>query len=295
MRIIDNHVYSAKVMRVNYTTYDVRRDQDSMNPRTQCNIMVTSRETGPNAHPFWYARVLGVFHVRVVHTGAAATNRSIQRMEFLWVRWFGIEIGHRYGFKVARLPKVGFVEENDPSAFGFLNPSLVLRGCHLIPSFVNGRTSDLLKTIHTAARPPGEFDDWAAFYVNMYDLEYFVSFRASNIYSSFVDRDMFMRFLGGGVSHQTAQQQGMGVDDMDIDDTGAEIEEDFVRDDRNLSQGEDSDGEEEEDDNEDNEDEGDDEDEDNEEDEGDDEDSDGDLGPEDGEDYEEMEDEYDNL
>jgi hypothetical protein len=216
-------------------------------------------------------------------------------MEFLWVRWFGIEIGHRYGFKVARLPKVGFVEENDPSAFGFLDPSLVLRGCHLIPSFVNGRTLDLLKTIHMAARPPGEFDDWAAFYVNMYDLEYFVSFRASNIYSSFVDRDMFMRFLGGGVGHQTAQRQGMGVDDMDIDDTGAEIEEDFIHDDRNLSQGEDSDGEEEEDDNEDNEDEGDDEDEDNEEDEGDDEDSDGDLGPEDGEDYEEMEDEYDNL
>jgi len=91
-----------------------------------------------------------------------------------------------------------------------------------------------------------------------------------------------MPFLGGGVGHQTAQQQGMGVDDMDIDDTGAEIEEDFVRDDRNLSQGEDSDGEEEEDDNEDDEDEGDDEDEDNEEDEGDDEDSDGDLGPEDG-------------
>jgi hypothetical protein len=152
---------------VNYTTYDVRRDQDSMNPRNHCNIMVTSRETGPNAHPYWYARVLGIFHARVIHTGPAATNRSIQHVEFLWVRWFGTETGHRYGFKVARLPKIGFVDEKDDLAFGFLDPSLVLRGCHLIPAFINGRTSALLTTIHTAARAPGESDDWAAFYVNM--------------------------------------------------------------------------------------------------------------------------------
>jgi hypothetical protein len=170
VRIIDNRVYSAKVLRVNYTTYDVRRDQDSLNPRTHCDVMVASRETGPDAHPFWYARVLGVFHTRVLHMGPAATNRSVQHMEFLWVRWFGTEIGHRYGFKVARLPKIGFVDEADDLAFGFLDPSLVLRGCHLIPAFVNGRTSTLLKTLHSAARPPGEVDDWAAFYVNMYVL-----------------------------------------------------------------------------------------------------------------------------
>jgi hypothetical protein len=26
----------------------------------------------------------------------------------------------------------------------------------------------LLATLHSAARPPGEFDDWVAFYVNLY-------------------------------------------------------------------------------------------------------------------------------
>jgi len=87
------------------------------------------------------------------------------------LNFFGFtEIGHRYGFKVARLPKIGFVGEEDDLAFGFLDPSLVLRGCHLIPAFVNGRTSTLLKTSHSAARPPGEVDEWAAFYVNMYVL-----------------------------------------------------------------------------------------------------------------------------
>jgi hypothetical protein len=167
VHIIDNRVYSAKVLHVNYTTYDMRRDQNSMNPRTHCDVMVMSRETGHHAHPYWYARVLGVFHVRVLHTGPAATNRSVQHLEFLWVRWFGTVEGHRHGFKVARLPKIGFIEEEDDSAFGFLDPSLVLRGSHLIPAFADGRTSALLKALHTAARPPGESDDWAAFYVNM--------------------------------------------------------------------------------------------------------------------------------
>ena len=47
--------------------------------------MVLSLETGRQAHPFWYAQVLGVFHVQILNTGPLATNRSIQHMEFLWV------------------------------------------------------------------------------------------------------------------------------------------------------------------------------------------------------------------
>jgi hypothetical protein len=89
-------------------------------------------------------------------------------MEFLWVRWFGVEPGHRWGFKTARLPKIGFVPDTDDSAFGFLDPSLVIRGCHLVPSFANGRTSELLCTSDlTAARRPDETDDWVNYYVMM--------------------------------------------------------------------------------------------------------------------------------
>src|ERR1700734_2691970 len=101
--IVDNRLYSAKVFRVNYTTYDVRRDQDSLNPRTQrCDVMVHSCEEEADAHPYWYARILGVFTVRVLHTGQYARNRSVQHMEFLWVRWFGLVPGHISGFKAAR-------------------------------------------------------------------------------------------------------------------------------------------------------------------------------------------------
>ena len=139
-----------------------------MNPRTHCDVMVLSQEDNTNGHPYWYACVLGVFHAQVLHIGLRATNRSLQRMEFLWVRWFGAEPDYHSGLKVARLPKIGFVPDSDPEAFSFLDPSLVIRGCHLLPAFANGRTSELLKATRTAGRPLDEIDDWTNYYVNMY-------------------------------------------------------------------------------------------------------------------------------
>ena len=81
--IIGDHIYPAKVLQVNYTIYDIHCDQDSMNPWTHCNVMVVSQETGPNAYPYWYACILGVFHAQVMHMGPEAQSHSIQHMEFL--------------------------------------------------------------------------------------------------------------------------------------------------------------------------------------------------------------------
>ena len=168
VRIIEDRIYSAKLLQVNYTTYDMRCDQDTINPQTHCNVMVLLPESSPNAHPYWYAHVLGVFHAKVMHTGGDVHNCLIQHMEFLWVRWFSVEPGYRWGFKTARLPKVGFVPDTDDAAFGFLDPSLVIQGCHLVPSFADGRTSELLRTSTlTAARPTNEVDDWLNYYVMM--------------------------------------------------------------------------------------------------------------------------------
>ncbi|KAH9840199.1 uncharacterized protein C8Q71DRAFT_702877 [Rhodofomes roseus] len=88
LQIVGNKIYAHQVLRVNFTTYDVRRDQDSVNPRTHSDVMVHSCETEAGAHPYWYARVLGIFHADVYQHGRNVRNRSVQRMEFLWVRWF---------------------------------------------------------------------------------------------------------------------------------------------------------------------------------------------------------------
>src|SRR5262245_22695215 len=107
------------------------------------------------------------------------------------VRWFSIVPGYRYGPKIARLPKVGFMHSTDDSAFGFLDPSLVIRGCHLIPAFADGRTSELLPS-PSIALPIGETDDWKAFYVMMYGCPINVrQLLYTNLSFSFVDRDMY--------------------------------------------------------------------------------------------------------
>lgn len=162
--ILHNKFYRHKVMRVNYTTYDVRQGQDSLNPRTHSDIMILARD-GDSAHPFDYARIVGIFHVDIVHNvpGASATPVS---KEVLWVRWFRHDSRYQAGFKRKRLHRVRFVSATDPNAFGFLNPDEVIRGAHLIPSFYYGGTEELLKSPSIAR--PGEVDDWRYFYVNMY-------------------------------------------------------------------------------------------------------------------------------
>jgi hypothetical protein len=172
VRIAGETMYQCKTLRINYTTYDVRRDGDTINPRTYPDIMVQSPETGPKAEVYWYARVIGIFHAFVSssHPEVQVEKQSLHRMDFLWVRWFGMEPGpYRHGFRCASLPKIGFVPSEDRHAFTCLDPAQAIRGVHLIPTFSEGRTSALLPTRKSAARvlDPNKEDDWVNFYVNM--------------------------------------------------------------------------------------------------------------------------------
>ena len=118
---------------------------------------------------------IGIYHAKVSTSHPDATNGGeICRMEFLWVRWLGAEPDHRHGFSRAVLPKIGFVPSTDEYTFGFLDPKHVIRGCHLIPAFTCGRTSDLLPVENTDARRLQRYgraceilDDCMNFYVNM--------------------------------------------------------------------------------------------------------------------------------
>ncbi|KAG2037989.1 hypothetical protein BDR03DRAFT_862933, partial [Suillus americanus] len=87
LHFLDNlsQVQQPHCFQVNYTMYDVQRDQDSMRPGSNCTVMTLSREEGENTHPFWYALVLCAFRIRVLHTGPQALNRSSQSVEVLWV------------------------------------------------------------------------------------------------------------------------------------------------------------------------------------------------------------------
>lgn len=140
----DDRIFPHARLTLRYTTYNIRRGQDAINFKSpKCDVMVHSRGDNSNSkHSFWYARVVGVFHVNVIWNGSKA-----QRMEFLWVRWFERDATHKSGWQHRRLDRIKFTTYDsgeDDNAFGFIDPADVVRACHLIPCFHEGPTSDAL-------------------------------------------------------------------------------------------------------------------------------------------------------
>src|ERR1700678_66037 len=100
-------------------------------------------------------------------------TREPKKMEFLFVRWFGVDNDEIGGWRTKKLHQIGFVEGDSDQAFGFVDPADIIRGVHLIPRFSLGRTKELLDP--SFARSAAENDeDWVRYYVNMYVDEYFI-------------------------------------------------------------------------------------------------------------------------
>ncbi|KAG9119402.1 hypothetical protein FRC07_005587 [Ceratobasidium sp. 392] len=142
--------------------------------------MVASGDDSPD-HPFWYAKVLGIYHTNVIRQGVAEVPIPRQ-MNFLWVRW--MEIVEPGSWERCTMDCVQYVPKDSyREQFGFLDPELVIWACYLIPVFTLGRTTNLLG-VGSFALDDAHEGDWRSYYVNR-----------------FVDRDMFMRYWGGGVGH----------------------------------------------------------------------------------------------
>lgn len=75
-----------------------------MNSRTHADAMVYSCDMEPGSHPFWWSRILGIFHADVDQRGYDIRNRSVQRLEFLWVRLFGTNVDHKWGLRHSEGP-----------------------------------------------------------------------------------------------------------------------------------------------------------------------------------------------
>ncbi|KAF7371652.1 hypothetical protein MVEN_00021000 [Mycena venus] len=210
VNIIGERLYTHKVMRINFTTYDCLRDTDTLNPRTRPDFVVQAHEDEDesNAHPYWYGRIIGIFHASVRHVGPLSKNRTkLHRMEFLWVRWFGRDLSHPGGWKYKRLHCVGFLDASEPDsgAFGFLDPIEVIRAVHLTPSFHFGRTSRYLGTTVARMYHGEDQQDYNYYYVN-----------------PFVDRDMFMRYSDDAVGHVT-RRKAASVKPLHADEQEDEI------------------------------------------------------------------------
>jgi hypothetical protein len=163
-----DRIYQHKLIHINYTTYDVRRSQDVANASTtHCNVMTLadpSEHDSVSSHPFKYARILGVYHVNVVYTGPGMLDYQPRKLEFLWVRWYRtLKTTRHAGWGGRKLDRLQFVPWGEDDAFGFLDPSDVLRSCHIIPAFATGKRYVDRKGLSFVAH---DSNDWTAYYVN---------------------------------------------------------------------------------------------------------------------------------
>ena len=124
-------------------------------------MVLAHEEESEYPHPYWYTWIIGIFHVNVCYQG------RIRRMNVLWVCWLARSMDTTSTWAMKRLPCIGFYNSNDPGAFGFLDPEVIIRGVRLIPAFVYGQTSDLLTPHSIAHQHSEDHKDWEWYYVNV--------------------------------------------------------------------------------------------------------------------------------
>jgi len=199
----DGRIFQHKVLHVNYTTYDVRHDQDIFNPGSDhCDLIMLaapgSDEEPETQHQFCYAWLIGVYHANIHFIGPGSKDYLPRRLDFVHVRWFELvppTVENRTWLDALR-----FVRMNNVNAFDFVDPADILRGCHLIPAFAKGRSHPNHINLSPIAK---DGDDWKYYYVNRYKcFQPFHMIPLLTITRRFMDRDMLLRYYWGlGVGH----------------------------------------------------------------------------------------------
>ncbi|CCO34564.1 hypothetical protein BN14_08666 [Rhizoctonia solani AG-1 IB] len=207
VRFHQDRMYRHKTLRVNYTSYDVLRQQDLINPSTSNRFILLpaqSEDDSTHPHPFIYAKVLGIYHAQVSYGNAVP-----RREDFVHVRWLYYDTDKAFqgGWDECRLDHVGYeqccTDQDLLDSFDFVHPSDIIRTVHLIPDFRSGPSSTLLNFAKSIAHDNEEHWDWKHYYVNR-----------------FVDRDMLMRYLGGGIGHY---RYAIGGSDITLEREDVEI------------------------------------------------------------------------
>ena len=96
--IANNRIFEHAYLQINYTTYNLCHDQDSISALSHPNIMLLSQED-EQLHPYWYAHVCLIFHLFVQHCKDTASPFSKpERMDVLFVQWFQCDLNFNSGW-----------------------------------------------------------------------------------------------------------------------------------------------------------------------------------------------------
>ena len=161
--IKDDTLYEHPLLTIDYTTYDLRRDKDSVHMNFGNQAVLVYSPTSRESEPWLHAQVVAIYHVFV----CTKTDPELKHLELLWVWWMQRDPSQLRGPNASHYTRVSFIPHSGVpgDAFGFVDPSHVIHGCHLIPTFDLQRTRDRLgpSMVRDAK------GDWQAFYANRYD------------------------------------------------------------------------------------------------------------------------------
>ncbi|EIW80115.1 hypothetical protein CONPUDRAFT_58968, partial [Coniophora puteana RWD-64-598 SS2] len=128
-------LYEHKTLWINFTTYDLHQEHDTINPNSHPNIMLLSQDelTNKNAHPYWYARVTFIFHVMVCfhHEDPSKSHH----LDVLLIQWLHQDSNFQDIFAHRCLSRVSFFPLGTSECWDFIDPSTVIRLVHLLPGF----------------------------------------------------------------------------------------------------------------------------------------------------------------
>ena len=116
-------------------------------------------------HPFLYAHMLGIYYANVIHKSATMgpQNYTPNLMEFLFVCWFTYWGSTNTMWADLKLYALSFMPVGSQNALGFVDPTDILRGCHILPWFHGGNVhADWLGI----SRIANDKNDWCQYWVN---------------------------------------------------------------------------------------------------------------------------------
>lgn len=72
-----NSVVESKLLQINYMTYDICQDYDTVQTRSGDVLMMSLRD---KQHPFWYAQIIHAFHIQVLfcHDGISWSRHHME-------------------------------------------------------------------------------------------------------------------------------------------------------------------------------------------------------------------------
>jgi hypothetical protein len=163
-------MYQHHVLQMNYTTYDMLRHQDVINPfarRCFALLPATEFELDSDSHPYIYAKVLGVYHAKVKYGTSLP-----RRYDFVHVRWLYYDYECPCGWEARKLDRLSYAqcqtEQDVIDSFDFVDPKAIVRATHLIPDFQSGISDDFLRSPASIAHDNTDHTDWNGYYVNRY-------------------------------------------------------------------------------------------------------------------------------